>query len=88
MNRPTLTKKIYNALIKDLPEDADTSGYLLLADRFAKAICPPPRRINKSDYEEVRIPFHQRPLYEQISDGADWTGVCRGKEYFNNDSRD
>ena len=85
MNRPTLTKKIYNALIKDLPEDANTDRYLLLASRLANALLPPPRQINKSEYEECHLPFDQRPLYAQISDGADWTGVCRGREYFGED---
>jgi len=88
MNRPTLTKKIYNALIKDLPEDANTNEYLLLASRITKVFLPTQRPINKSEYEECHLPFDHRPLYAQISDGADWTGICRGREYFGDDITD
>ena len=44
--------------------------------------------VKKSEYEEVYLPFDQKPLYAQMSDGDDWTGVCRGCEYFGDDITD
>ena len=88
MNKPTLTKRIYHALTKDLPEGVNTYGQLMIAARLTRVLLPTERRINKSEHEEVYLPFDQRPLYAQMSDGSNWTGVCKGHEYFGDDITD
>ena len=88
MNRPTLTKKIYHALTRHCPDNTHTDKQLLIASRLTRALLPAERQINKSEHEEVYLPFDQRPLYAQISDGSDWAGICRGREYFGDDITD
>lgn len=88
MNRPTLTKKIYHALTRHCSEDTSSDKQLLIAARLTRILLPAERQINKCDHEEVNLPFEQKPLYVQISNGTDWAGICRGREYFGDDISD